>query len=62
MTGAGRWPFAGYIENDFKTVDIQNWPRNEAGTTVFGSGGWAITKFSQNPDLAWQLMKDSNFF
>ncbi len=62
MTGAGRWPFSGYIANDFRTVDIQNWPRKEAGTTVFGSGGWAITKFSKNPDLAWQLMKDLTSF
>jgi multiple sugar transport system substrate-binding protein len=62
MTGGGRWPFAGYIANDFSTVDIQNWPRQEAGTTVFGSGGWAITKSTQNPDLAWQLMKDLTSF
>jgi multiple sugar transport system substrate-binding protein len=62
MSGAGRWPFAGYLQNDFKTVDIQFWPRKETGTTVFGSGGWAITKSSQNPDLAWQLMKDLTSF
>jgi multiple sugar transport system substrate-binding protein len=62
MTGAGRWPFAGYIQNNFKTVDIQFWPKKASSTTVFGSGGWAITKSSQNPDLAWQLMKDLTSF
>jgi multiple sugar transport system substrate-binding protein len=62
MTGAGRWPFSGYIENNLRTVDIQYWPRKESGTTVFGSGGWAITRSSQNPDLAWQLMKDFTSF
>lgn len=62
MTGAGRWPFAGYLANDFKTVDIQYWPRKVSGTTVFGSGGYAITKASKNPDVAWQLMKDLTSF
>jgi multiple sugar transport system substrate-binding protein len=62
MTGAGRWPFANYLANDFKTVDIQYWPRKVSSTTVFGSGGYAITKASQNPDVAWQLMKDLTSF
>ena len=58
MTGGGRWPFAGYIANDFRTVDITPWPRNTAGTTVFGSGGWAISKSTQNYDLSVELLKD----
>lgn len=58
MTGGGRWPFAGYIENDFRTVDITPWPRNTDGTTVFGSGGWAISKSTQNYDLSVELLKD----
>lgn len=58
MTGGGRWPFAGYIANDFRTVDITPWPRNTAGTTVFGSGGWAISKSTQNLDLSIELLKD----
>lgn len=62
MVGGGRWPFAGYIDNDFRTVDIQNWPRKESGTTVFGSGGWAISRASRNPELAWELMKDLTSF
>lgn len=58
MTAGGRWPFAGYIANDFRTVDITPWPRREAGTTVFGSGGWAISKSTQSYDLAVELLKD----
>jgi multiple sugar transport system substrate-binding protein len=60
MTGGGRWPFAGYIANDFRTVDITPWPRNTAGTTVFGSGGWAISKSTRSYDLAVELLKDLN--
>jgi multiple sugar transport system substrate-binding protein len=58
MTGAGRWPFATYIANDFRTVDITPWPRKETGTTVFGSGGWSVTQASQNVELAVELIKD----
>ena len=58
MSGAGRWPFAGYVASDFRTVDITPRPRKETGTTVFGSGGWAVAKSSQNPDLAIELIKD----
>jgi multiple sugar transport system substrate-binding protein len=57
MTGAGHWPI-----NQWNTaklsMDVQHWPRNKAATTVFGSGGWGITKASKNPDLAWELIKD----
>lgn len=58
MSGGGRWPFANYIANDFRTVDIQFWPRKETPTTVFGSGGWAITKTTQNVPLAIELIKE----
>lgn len=58
MTGGGRWPLAGYLANDFTSVDITPWPRKLAGTTVFGSGGWAFSNFTTNFDLAMELMKD----
>ena len=58
MSGAGRWPFAGYIASDFRTVDITPWPRKETGTTVFGSGGWAVTKTAENVPLTLELIKD----
>ncbi len=38
------------------------WPKKASSTTVFGSGGWAITKSSKEPALAWQLMKDLTAF
>jgi multiple sugar transport system substrate-binding protein len=62
MSAAGRWPFTNYIANDFYDVDITPWPRKRAGTTVFGSGGYAITKSSANPGLAIELIKDLTDF
>ena len=58
MTGAGRWPFANYVSAGFRDVDITPWPRKEAGTTVFGSGGYAISKTTDNVPLAIELIKD----
>ena len=58
MTGAGRWPFATYVSTDYRTVDITPWPRHRAGTTVFGSGGWAVSKSASNVPLAIELIKD----
>jgi multiple sugar transport system substrate-binding protein len=58
MTGGGHWPLGTYLANNFKTMDVQYWPRKTAGTTVFGSGGWAISRQCKNPSLAWELIKD----
>ena len=58
MSGAGRWPFASYVSADFRTVDIAPWPSKETATTVFGSGGWAISKSTENVPLAIELIKD----
>ena len=58
MTGAGRWPFDTYVSTDWRTVDITPWPRNRAGTTVFGSGGWAVSKTAENVPLALELIKN----
>ena len=57
MTGAGRWPFPSYIKDNFKQVNIVNWPRQRAATTVFGSGGYAITKECKHPELAMELIR-----
>lgn len=57
MTAAGHWTIGQWAEANLP-MDVQNWPRKEAATTVFGSGGWAIGAGSQNPDLAWELIKD----
>ena len=58
MTGAGRWPFANYVSTDYRDVDITPWPRKRAGTTVFGSGGWAVSRSTENVPLALELIKD----
>ncbi|MCY4020821.1 MAG: extracellular solute-binding protein [Chloroflexi bacterium] len=62
MTGAGRWPFDTYVSTDWRTVDITPWPRNRAGTTVFGSGGWAVSKTAENVPLALELIKNLTAF
>ena len=62
MSAAGRWPFTNYIANDFYDVDITPWPRKRAGTTVFGSGGYAITTSAADPYLAVELIKDLTDF
>lgn len=58
MVCFGRWTFANYIANGFTQVDIVPWPRKQAATTVFGSGGWAITRTAQNVPLALELVKE----
>jgi multiple sugar transport system substrate-binding protein len=58
MTGGGHWPLGTYLANNFKTMDVQYWPRKTVGSTVFGSGGWGISKHCKNPELAWELIKD----
>ena len=58
MTGAGRWPFDTYVTTGYKDVDITPWPRKTHGTTVFGSGGWAVSKTTENVPLALELIKD----
>ena len=58
MVNAGRWPFASYISSGFRDVDIVPWPRKRAATTVFGSGGWAVTRTAENVPLALELIKD----
>jgi multiple sugar transport system substrate-binding protein len=58
MTAAGHWTIQTWILNELTTMDVQYWPRKLSGTTVFGSGGWGITKASQNPDIAWELIKE----
>ena len=57
MTGAGHWPIQQWIDAKLP-MDVQYWPRKTKATTVFGSGGWGITKTCKNPDIAWELIKD----
>jgi len=57
MTGAGRWPVLGYIDSGFTTIDITPWPQMESGTTVFGSGGFSLSKDTSVPDAAIEVIK-----
>lgn len=58
MSGWGHWPIQNFIANDFKDFDVQYWPRKETATSVFGVGGWGISKATPHSDLAWQLIKE----
>jgi multiple sugar transport system substrate-binding protein len=57
MTGAGHWPIQQWADAKLD-MDVQYWPRKTAATTVFGSGGWGITKTTKNADIAWELIKE----
>ena len=58
MSGWGHWPIQGFMANDFKDFDVVYWPRNSAGTSVFGVGGWGIGKETPHSDVAWDLIKE----
>jgi multiple sugar transport system substrate-binding protein len=58
MGGWGHWPVPGFIANNFKDFDVQYWPRKAAATSVFGVGGWGISKDSKNAALAWELIQE----
>lgn len=58
MSGWGHWPIQGFLANDFKDFDVQYWPSNTASTSVFGVGGWGISKETPHADLAWELIKE----
>ena len=58
MCGWGHWPIQTFLASDFKDFDVQYWPRNTAGTSVHGVGGWGISSESANKELAWELIKE----
>ncbi|TCT33070.1 ABC transporter substrate-binding protein [Martelella mediterranea] len=58
MTGAGRWPVAGWVKNGFTDFDIVEWPRKAASATVFGGAGWGISPESKNPELAFKAIME----
>lgn len=60
MTGGGHWLLGTYLSNNFRAVDVQYWPRRTASTSVFGSGGWGISRSCKNRPLAWELIKELN--
>lgn len=57
MTGAGHWLVGPFEDAGFTDYDVLPWPRNTEQTTVWGGGGFAISRTSEHPDLAWELIK-----
>ena len=58
MFSAGHWPIPEIIASGLTNVGVQVMPANEVSTTVFGIGGLAITQASENPELAWEFIKE----
>lgn len=58
MFSAGHWPIPEIIASGMTNVGVQVMPANELSTTVFGIGGLAITQASENPELAWEFIKE----
>lgn len=58
MFSAGHWPIPEVIASGLTNVGVQVMPMNTVSTTVFGIGGLAITQESENPELAWEFIKE----
>lgn len=58
MTGGGHWPMQFFMSNNFEDYDVVPWPQNKAQATVFGADGYGIFADTENPDLAWELIKE----
>jgi multiple sugar transport system substrate-binding protein len=46
------------IAADLKTVAVQYFPKKTHQIAIMGVGGFGITQASQNPDLAWEFVKE----
>jgi multiple sugar transport system substrate-binding protein len=58
MFSAGHWPIPEIRASGLTNVGVQIMPVNKVKTTVFGIGGLAVTSASQNPELAWEFVKE----
>lgn len=58
MFSAGHWPIPEIVESGLENVGVQIMPINKVNATVFGIGGLSITKAAENPDLAWEFIKE----
>ncbi|MBL8594758.1 MAG: extracellular solute-binding protein, partial [Devosia sp.] len=58
MFSAGHWPIPEIRASGLTNVGVQVMPVNKVKTTVFGIGGLAVTSASQNPELAWEFVKE----
>src|SRR5690606_25440629 len=46
------------IAADLKTVAVQYFPKKTEQIAIMGVGGFGITQASQNPELAWEFVKE----
>lgn len=58
MFSAGHWPIPEISASGMTNVGVQVMPSSGVSTTVFGIGGLAITEASENPELAWEFIKE----
>jgi multiple sugar transport system substrate-binding protein len=57
MFSSGHWSVPVFMESGLKNVGVVMMPAKSESKTVFGVDGFAITKASKNPELAWELVK-----
>ncbi len=58
MTGAGHWVTGPFNEAGFNDYDVLPWPQKTEKATVYGVAGFGIHPESENPDLAWEYVKE----
>lgn len=58
MTGAGHWVVGDFKTAGFADYDVVPWPTNTTKATVYGVSGFGISPSSENPDLAWEYVKE----
>lgn len=59
MIGTGIWPFPSYKANGFEDVDVVPFPTNSPDAKVgFGVGGVGICSKTENPEAAYELLKE----
>ena len=58
MTGAGHWTVPMFADAGFEDYDVLPWPSNGTTSTVFGGSGFGIYPQTDNPDLAWEYIKE----
>ena len=58
MTGAGHWVVGAFKSAGFTDFDVVPWPQKTEKASVFGTAGYGIHPSSENPDLAWEYIKE----
>lgn len=58
MTGAGHWVTGPFAQAGFTDYDVLPWPQKTTKATVYGTAGFGIHPGSDNPDLAWEYIKE----